>query len=375
MKKIAAITYAIALMVCVNLTCSELKTFNAKSKSSNKPLSFAEKKLGDHAKRMVETTTYQHGSFEHIRDLAILSVLPTPISQGILSQQRNNMLTFLEKNEKQALEGVKNYWGFDSATWSNILEKNKKEHEFNLAEMRKNTDNRATYHNPSLPAAFMVGVQRECLRYGFNKNNFNLGTTDNVHELAHCFEHKQLAPNMYTPANVNFNLRYAWRPQESIDGTATHEFTHIIKGHSLLRQNIVYGGGEQMINNINEYWQQNKPSFLVLFNPFYSIDEDLRKLEQYSTTQIEKIETYSGSCEEMNLTAAQEKTADTYVICIDPQAAKNVPSIVQYSGYTDNHNDMKVIHRNWQATRAIEASKPLRRAIGSACGQQECTIL
>jgi hypothetical protein len=324
---------------------------------------------------MLRTTTYQYGSYEHARDLVALSVLPTHVSKGILAQQRNNMLIFLEKNEEKALEGVKNYWGFDTPTWSRLLENNREEHEFNLAEMRKKNNHGATYQDPSLPAPWIAGVQHECCRYGFNQNNFNLKTTNDANTLASFSERKRLSSGAYDPADINFNLRYAFRPVTSIHQSATHEFTHAIKGHHLLRQNIILGAGEKMISETLAYSEQNMPSVFTLMNPLYSTKEYEEKIKQFAENQIQRIKLYPESPENLALVAAQEKTADTYVICFDQKAAENVPAAVEYSGYTANHEDMKIIRANWRTTQAIEDSKQLRRIIGSACGQQECTIL
>ena len=402
MKKILVYAYYLIALVLFSFygstTCSETSnkrlTTYSHPKNSGKTPNFAEKKISEHTKRMLNTTTYQYGSFEHIRDLALLNVAPACVSQAILAQQRNNQLIFLEKNEENALEGVRNYWGLDKATWSDILEKNKQEHEFNLREMRKKTNHGGTFHNSSLPVTWTSALQYECRRHGCNPKNFNFSTTDDMNILACAFEKKQLPSGAYNPAGIDFNLGYAFRPQESIDDSAAHEFTHIIRGHSLRNQNIIYGAGEQIKKKIEHNWPKppNIPQYpsrwASIINPgqfqqeveifqenLKEFERKLKEKEIFAAEQTEKIKAYSKSPAFIALTAAQEKTADTYIICIDPKAAQNVPTAVQYSGYTDNHNDMKVVHANWRATQSIENSKRLRRTLGSACGQQECTIL
>lgn len=369
---------ALVLFNVYGTQCSELKTFDSKPKNHYKSGNFfetAEKKITAHSQRMMNTTTYTYGSFDHVRDLAVLSVLPTSISQAILSRQRNNMLNFLEKNEENALEGVKNHWGFDAAAWSKILENNKKEHEFNLSEMRKKTNCGTAYHDVSLPTTWLEGVQHECSRYSFNADNFNLGTTDSMNALAYIIEKKRHASGAYNPTDICFNPHYAFRSPESIHYSATHELTHVLKGHSLLRTNIAMGAAEKIRSDIAEYTEQNKPSFFTFINPYYSTKEYTEKFAQFAENKIQQLDLYNNSPEKLALIAAQEKTADTYVACTDPSVAKNIPDVIRDSGYIDNHNDMKVIHANWQATQAVENSQKLRRIMGSACGQQECTIV
>lgn len=388
MKKIIIIFH---FLVLGSLVCSEKNSFE-------KAHTIVQNAIQRRSRIMMNTTTYRDGSFGQVRDSVLLFLLPGFTSQAILSYQRENMRHFLIKNEERALEGVREYWDLDKGPWKEILEQNRKEHERNLNQLRSEQSINAP-HDSSLPSQWLIPVQRECHRYQFNIKNLGLGVTNNpeagaeTSELAD-FSKKGINSAMNHSINVNYNLKYSNIPENVITHIATHELTHVIKGDNLLKQNITVLAAQKPIDDKSKLiqerlkkCQENSVSLWQILNPFYDsakqieanakelteIQREIKEQEIFFQNQIQKMKEFPQSTEYKALVAAQEKTADTYVLCIDPAAAQRVPEAVKFDGYTQNHNDMKVMHNNWKVDQAIEKTKPLRKAIGY--GDQVCSIL
>jgi hypothetical protein len=294
------------------------------------------------AQKMVNKHTYEHNSSEHMQDMAILSILPAHISQAILYKQRKNMKHFLIKNEENAFEEVRQYWGFDQKEWSGIMSQIKKDHEFNLNEMRKD-QNFNTYHDPAV-AVFMPEIKNVCKKYSINPKSLNFGAqTSQSNWIA---EAKNYPPtrgilwDIYNPGKIDFNKKYLLNhplPAGFINYLTFHELTHIMQGH-LTREGTILN--HQKICS---------PSGVIT------------GYENY-----EKYEKYKDSIADKNLSAAQEKTADTFLACSDPEVAKIGAHHTQNSiinngngtgiqfGYPDNFNDMLVINTNWETSQQIE---------------------
>ena len=120
-----------------------------------------------------------------------------------------------------------------------------------------------------------------------------------------------------------------------------HEYTHAMHGHSLKREIL-----------LDEAKQINQA---LLNDPQIRL-EDSQKIQLL-------FQGYPASSEYTMLTAALEKTADTFVTCIDGQAAKNAALYTEINGYQKNNNDMNVIHANWQTSQVITSSQQLKNLI------------
>jgi hypothetical protein len=335
MNKIYTLSLIALLNLCIPTICSEPSWT---LKKSGQPKNWLATKCDSFAQKMVTRHTYKHNSFEHIRDMAILSILPAHISQAVLCKQRENMKNFLIKNEENALEGIKEYLGFDQPEWARIMSQAKKDREFNLSEMRKD-QNFNTCHDPALPPHIVMAVKNECKRHNININSLSLMITPENHpELlkdnkiwawtASFQPSWGMLWNSYNPAYISFNVKHRNIDQKNITNHAcTHEFTHIIQGHTNLEHLILEEAA----------WKY----FDFLFK---------------STR-----EKYYASDAMQALTAAQEKTADTLIACTDPEAAKN--SAHALTGYIDNHNDIRVLNTNWKTSQRIETSRNMLQSL------------
>ena len=126
-----------------------------------------QQKVDIFAKKMVTRHTYKNNSLEHYRDRALLCMLPAKVSQMVLKHQRLNMVTFLEKNETNALEGIKRDFNFDDQEWLEIMDTVDKESSFNQQSMRQKNWYYGTTHDPLLPEAWVTALERECARHVF----------------------------------------------------------------------------------------------------------------------------------------------------------------------------------------------------------------
>lgn len=216
--------------ICFPLLSSE-NNWSLKPKSSH--TNWFTSKIDAFSQKMVTRHSYTHNSFEHMRDMAILHLLPAPIAQATLFAQRNNMKKFLLKNEENALEGVRQYWGFDQKEWSRIMSQIRKNREFNLSEMRKDQDFN-TYHDPSLPTIWIDTLKKECKRHDINPKSLNFGTMEKPGIGAHAYEYLPSCNN-YNPGGINFNTNDFNKenyPKDEIRYIAAHELMHIIQGHN-----------------------------------------------------------------------------------------------------------------------------------------------
>lgn len=116
--------------------------------------------------------------------------------------------------------------------------------------------------------------------------------------------------------------------------------------------------------------------FFHKINPFNPLSTEFEQLEAYAVQYISDqqicnklLEHFIQSTEYGALHAAQEKTSDTLISCIDRQVAKNAYMTIKhlkaqgYRSYPQNHNDINVIHSNWQTSQAIKDYQQLRSSI------------
>jgi predicted Zn-dependent protease len=285
-----------------------------------------------------------------MRDMAILHSLPAPIAQGTLFAQRENMKKFLMKNEENTLEGVRQYFNIDQKEWSTLMSQVKKDHEFNLSEMRKD-QNFNTYHDPAANI-FMPELNNACKKYSINPKSLNIGTTSLPNAIAEAYSFSPtqgILWNTYNPGTINFNRKALFNkplPAEYLNHVALHELTHIMQGHNHRRFTIL---NHQKICT---------PSRVLTDKNAYK-----------------KFKNYEDSVTSKNLIAAQEKTADTFLSCSDPEVAKinahhaqnstidNGDGTVDIFGYPDNFNDMLVLNTNWETSQNIEKSRKMLQSL------------
>lgn len=326
--------------LCIPTICSEPSWT---LKKSNQPKNWLATKCDFFAQKMVNKHTYEHNSFEHMRDMAILSMFPAPISQAVLCKQRENMKNFLLKNEENALEGVRQYFNIDQKQWSEMMSQVKKDREFNLNEMRKDQKFN-TYHDPAANI-FMPAINNACKKYSINPKSLNIGTqTSSSNTSATTYTYPPthgILWNSYNPGTIGFNKKYLLDrplPAGLLDYLAFHELTHMMRGHEIEEIAIL---NHQKIRS--------------------SHDNAYKK--------------FHDSIAYKNLVAAQEKTADTFFSCSNPEVAKINACHAQHStvnnydgtstifGYPDNFNDMLVINTNWETSQNIETSRNMLQSL------------
>jgi len=288
---------------------------------------------------MTKRHTYAYTSFEHCRDLTILSalsLLSPAISLSILQQQRMNMKDFLKKNEESALEEVRQYWNLNPQSLSDAIKKAKDDTEFNLAAMR-NPQGYNTYHNPSLPPLWINAIEHACTKHKINPKSLILDTkptTPGYAETTIYAPEPVLLWRCYNPTAINLTMEEFHKRSSSdnhediVKHAALHELTHIVEGHSLV------------FRYITREALMNLPLGTALSNRFNG--------------EIER--KYMESSAYNNFVTAIEKTADTLGSCTDPEAAKIGAACYRIlnSGYPENANDIRVLNTNWQTTRMIE---------------------
>jgi hypothetical protein len=343
--------------------------------------------MSHYTQDMLNRHTYQYKSLQHVAAGVALLCLPSPMALYILKQQRTNMVKFLHANEAATREDVRQYWNFDQQTWSNIMNKTKEDHEFNLNAMRNNT-NCNTHHDPSLPPEVITGIERECNRYGFNKNNLNFGKTteEDILGCATAYIPTIISETkIYTPAVIDLNIeeleKKIYLKDYTTNHVLAHEFRHVAEGHGIEYKNITLtikkpltDKEEQLKNIENErktvfqslmekrnwlsdmLWDSHGAAekFKKLNTEVNTIEKEISALEEDYTKTLKE---FSDSPAGKNYIAAREKTADTRTACDDPEAAKNAYHTTSTTEYIDNHNDMKVVHANWQMTKNIENAR------------------
>jgi hypothetical protein len=194
---------------------------------------------------MLNRHTYDYLSSKHIGTSLFLLLLPSELSLAILQKQRTNMVTFLRKNEADALEDVKKYWNFDQQTWLNIMNETKEDIAFNLNAL-KDTHNYNVPHDPNLPIECIIAAKNECNRYNFNINNLKLETSNDIP--LHVATTKTYKPDrtldgtkQYVPTEINFNTHSISNlDPHTCQHIYTHEFTHITEGHNIQNKNILF---------------------------------------------------------------------------------------------------------------------------------------
>lgn len=310
-----------------------------------------------HAKDMVSRHTYDYMSPKHIKTGLLLSLLPSQLSLAVLQKQRSNMVTFLRKNEAEALEDVRQYWNYDQEIWSNIMKKTEEDIAFNL-NILKDSHNYNALHDPNFPSEWITAINNECKRHKFNINNLGLITIKNdsktLASAKIAYEYNGFTDTkIITSRSITLNVANIFIQNQSttdlynqqLQHAATHEMTHHTQGHTPRAINILW---DKCLKPA--FWQTN-------------IFHDLIEKANIEATQRKQLEEeFNCSPTGKKYTAAIEKTADTLVACSDPQAAKNAYYFTRINGYIDNNNDMKTIHANWQLTQAIEKRQRLYQA-------------
>lgn len=333
--------------------------------------------------KMVTRHTYNYNSFEHIRDRIALYALPSYASQFVLAKQRANMINFLDKNEKNALEGVRQYFDIDTERWDKILQKSKKKHTFNLTAMRQ-SDTATGHHDKNVPSEYLDAVNKEAARYGINSKNLTLELTTDAKVFASAaMQDRQI--------HIQFNQNGLSRcDHHLLSHVTTHEFTHIISGHCIIeitildqitqstkiskKANLLLKQREELNTREEELYNKTFVSDRLLGNAWEELHSQRKKLikdMQEGCRQLKLansiISDYRASNAQKALRDAKEKRADTYTPCQDPEAAKNAVlaiKSIQKAGresYPDNYNDMNVIHANWQTSQAIMNFEQLKK--------------
>lgn len=328
------------------------------------------RKMDDFTQNMLNRHTYANGSFEHLRDMGALFVMPKHCAQYILQQQRTNMLNFLKENEADALNCLKNEFNFDDEEWAAMMTTIQKESEFNLAAMQQKSESKA-HRDPLLPSPWIDALKRECARHNLDDENVDFGITTDPNALACAGQTRpNVLSNIYHRSSVSLNVdkfnRYCFLQKQKIDQTAAHEMMHTVKGDHIAMQ-VIYNqiiDKSEMVNDLRNKYKaaQNKyKSFSNFLFPKYSpkqLTEDLNWIGEDLKKEYAKIqELYGSSLAYKNWEAAFEKTADTTIPCIDPKIAGDVASLIgEYptGGYPANHNDLLVIDANWKTSRTIE---------------------
>lgn len=323
MKKIFIL---FCFLIIAPITCSER--------------SWLRNKVDTFAKQLATRHTYEYNSWEHKRDRALLCLLPAKTSQMILTNQRFNMIKFLKKNEEDALEDVFKYWNIDEPTIVKIKSEIKKAHEFNLEEIKKPHN---AFHDPSLPPKWVSIIKDRCKQRSIHPQSLHLTLLKDTD--VHLAEARSEIPSWgffwdsYNPATILLGMQEWNKTQEIYDqkklgkfeddeitlrNIVDHELTHITEGHNLSHKVLIY----HVPNMTKKGWDQ------YLQSPNYS-----------------------------NFTAAKEKTADTLLACTNTESSKNSVCHRTITRYKANHNDMKVIHANWQTSQAITRFQQLKNSI------------
>ncbi len=325
-------------------------------------------KISDLTKNMLSRHTYVAGSFEHFKDMGTLLFVPKPCAQHILYQQRKNMLNFLQENEANALEGIKNEFNFDDAEWETINTTIQTESEFNLKAMRQKAKTKA-YRDSSLPSPWVEALKRECDRHNLDNENVDFNVIDNSRAIANAFQKRpNVLLNIYYNARVRLSTNWIRNNNSSsklLNFVAAHEIMHTVKGDSIAKEVIQNGliDKSETVNDLRNKYKavQNKyGSFSNWLWGEYSQDQfikDLNHVNEDLKKEDAKIrEVCDNSCAYKKWKAAQEKTADTTIACIDPEIAQAAAYVAQkhLHGYTENRNDMRVINMNWEIAQLTE---------------------
>lgn len=346
-------------------------------------------KISSFAKTMLARHTYEYNSFEHKRDRAFLCLLPAYISQAVLAKQRTNMINFLENNKDNALEGVRKYFNVDEEQWGNILQTFEKEHAFNLNAMRQ-PDTALGHQDETLPVEYIHATKQKTARYGINSKNLNIEKTTGK-----CFastREERPSSEKYDPATIEFNTYYLSQcNHHKSEHSTDHELTHLIRGDSiqesiildeitkksevLQKANLLLKQSKELEDREEQLYNKKLSLFERLFdNEWDEISKQRRKLNlEFSeiNKQFVRInavyDDYLASDAKAIFQAAKEKTADTYVPCIDKQAAKNAFMAINsmtdagLASYPDNYNDLQVIDANWQTSQVIADFEQLKK--------------
>jgi len=369
------------------------------------------------AQSMLTRHSYTHLlSFAYLRDKALLHFMPSHCAQYVLQKQRGNMLNFLKKNEENALEDVRKSLNLDEKTWSDLMTTFEKEHALHLSEMKKENPSNAV-HDKQLPPEWINDINHEAYRHNINPKRLNLGIIDDPTSKAYAHTYtERLCSGQYNhPVHINLNIEainwinksrkittktplldaivYALL-RRNLRHTATHEFTHIVQGHDL-RQKIISNDLKKQTEELSKQLEELKNLEKALRKNIETIKIEQENLEKgwsvmipYRLSNLEKkteesriaINIYEAQAKQLKeksikyqqsieayetasltLTAAQEKTADTYIPCIDKQAARNTR--LNTVGYLANCNDLRVIHANWQTDQAIENRDKFYRSL------------
>lgn len=336
--------------------------------------SWLQSKLDAFTHKMVTRHTYEHNSFEHIRDRALLFVMQPNIAQGVLKLQRSNMQKFLRRNEENAIEDIVKEFNIDNQNWAIRADQLHKAIEFNLKSMQQK-GNYNTKHDPLLPQDWVNALNHECARHAIFSENINFdAATISPTALAEAKNTQQnLSLTTYVPSSIGLNLTHA--ENNSLERTkqaATHEMVHTIEGHHLIIRVVGYeiSKASEILNVLENQREQLEQKINgINFNPFNAVNQEqlqsdldcVNTLIKKEYKRIHKQPVYK------NLIAAIEKTADTLIACSDPAYAENYTYLVKtgelYGVYEANHNDVIVLDTNWQMSQAITNFQQLKSSI------------
>lgn len=338
-------------------------------------------KMDTFVNKLVTRYTYDYNSFEHKRDKALLYVLPADISQNVLRQQRLNMVHFLQQNEEVAQNEIRKYWNFDQKTWEKLQAKTKKQTEFNRDQMKKEESCSAA-HNPDLAPLWQTSTYKQSKKRQINPHNLVLDITYDNEEFASTEVNpplKQSDQETYNPVTIRVNQSINELLNESSDVDnpvvnylIAHELTHALQGHGLLNKNITSLLFKPVKKELAKAADDHNSliSFIAVLNgkDIYQTEARLQLIRDTIELLTSKMEHFEQSPAKHKLTAAQEKTADTFPCCIDAEYATNAMNYIERLGhvdvgYPDNHNDMKVIHENWQTSQTITNFQQLKNSI------------
>jgi len=312
--------------------------------------SWLKKATSNFVNRMLNTTTYQYNSHEHLTSLACIFAMPQSIGQYILYKQRSNMKNFLRVNEANALEEIRKHYNIDPKIWQKqVIEKSQADREFNLQAMREPGNNYNTKHNPTLPIEWVTAIENECKRYNINVKNLNLAASHNENHTFYARARSTCSENnTYIPATIALSIHNTKEYSDiiNLNQTACHEMTHITEGHALYITNLTELIAPIPLVEINGHYIKQVKECI-------KIRKDLQASTSYK-----------------HYYCAGEKTADTLIPCDDKDMAQSYMrskkicrSFGCLTSYPKNDNDIAVLDANWQTAQAIKESRQLYQLI------------
>ena len=271
------------------------------------------------------------------------------------------------------------------------------------------TPNSSMKYDSRLTPEWLAAIDHACTKYGINRDSLCLGihcskVKNDMLEYAYSREYRPIyetdnIKKIYNPAliNVHLGLLPYTRMQDVVDAytythclqyLAAHELTHIMQGHLLYPTTIQNFFVEKLKNKRTKIENLKEESELLEGNgsednkdddselSLLEREEQIKKLEEHTKKLVKQLEIgrkisielneeeklyslipeFEQSTVRNNLIAAQEKTADLFLACDHPKVAKNAccTNDRNFYIYPANHNDIKRVYTNWQATKIIK---------------------